>query len=85
MLFPTTSQALLNESVTNNCRLPNCCGAYFVHRLQESTVGLQVISSAHREDLLVAFMSASEDSIAKRQPPTAFLEASNVYNEQALL
>ncbi|KAI3118214.1 hypothetical protein CBS147331_3153 [Penicillium roqueforti] len=29
-------------------------------------IGLQVISSAHREDLLVAFMSAFEDSISKR-------------------
>lgn len=32
-------------------------------------VGLQVISSAHREDLLIAFMSAFEDSISKRLLP----------------
>jgi amidase len=48
-------------------------------------VGLQVISSAHREDLLIAFMSAFEDSISKRQPPTAFLEVSKGYNKQDLL
>ncbi|KAJ5789317.1 amidase signature enzyme [Penicillium psychrosexuale] len=47
-------------------------------------IGLQVISSAHREDLLVAFVSAFEDSISERQPPTAFLQASKEYNKQAL-
>lgn len=46
-------------------------------------VGLQVITSTHREDLLVAFMSAFERSISKRKPPAAFLEAPETCNEQA--
>lgn len=46
-------------------------------------VGLQVITSAHREDLLVVFMSAFENSISKRKPPSAFLEVCKTSNEQS--
>lgn len=38
-------------------------------------VGLQVVTSTHREDLLVAFMSAFEN-FSKGKPPTALLDAS---------
>lgn len=48
-------------------------------------VGLQAITSAHREDLLLAFMGAYEASIARRQPPTAFLEASAPSDKSAQL
>lgn len=82
--FPPTSEALLNGFLTI-VGYPIAAVPISYMDYKNRPVGLQAISSAHREDLLVAFMSAFENSISKRQPPTAFLEASEVYKKQDLL